>query len=96
MTTTGPGRSLASAIPEPGSRSAVRKSKTVGLLWKGKVFHGDGTGHNRVLGRDASPQEAELLAQLLSKHRSEFAADGKAAEELVSVGVEVSRDGHSR
>jgi len=46
-----PGR----AIPDPGSRSTSRKSKTVGLLWKGKVFHGDGTGHNRILGRDAVP-----------------------------------------
>ncbi len=47
----------------------------------------------QVLGRDATSQETELLAQLLSKHRSEFAANGKAAEELVSVGISARPEG---
>jgi hypothetical protein len=40
-----------------------------------------------VLGREPDEREAELLARLLVKHRSEFAEDGKAADELTSVGI---------
>lgn len=47
----------------------------------------------QVLGRDAVPQESELLTQLLRKHRSEFLADGKAAESLVSVGISPRPEG---
>ncbi len=41
----------------------------------------------QVLGREAESSEAGLLASLLQKHRAEFAADPKAAEALVSVGI---------
>src|SRR5262245_6570126 len=40
-----PGR----AIPEPGSRNTVRRSKVIGLLWKGKVFS-DAQMINRLAG----------------------------------------------
>jgi hypothetical protein len=36
------------AIPSPGNRHTVRKSKLIGLLWKGKEFPGDGTMVNRL------------------------------------------------
>ena len=41
----------------------------------------------QVLGREAASSEAERLAIVLEKHRAEFAADPKAAESLVSVGI---------
>ena len=37
------------AIPNPGSRNTVRRSKLIGLLWKGKVFT-DGQMINRLAG----------------------------------------------
>ncbi len=40
-----------------------------------------------VLGRDAAPAEAAELEQLLNEHRTQFAADRKSAEALVSVGI---------
>ena len=40
-----PGR----AIPDPGSRNTTRRSKLVGLFWKGKVFT-DGRMINRLAG----------------------------------------------
>jgi hypothetical protein len=46
-----PGR----VIVDPGSRGAVAKSRRLGLLWQGTVFHGDGTAHNRVFGLTAVP-----------------------------------------
>jgi hypothetical protein len=46
-----PGR----VIVDPGSRNTVAKSRRLHLLWQGKVFHGDGTAHNRVLGLTAVP-----------------------------------------
>jgi hypothetical protein len=36
------------AIPDPGSAGTVRKSKLIGLAWKGKEFPGDGTMVNRL------------------------------------------------
>ncbi|MGL6095631.1 MAG: hypothetical protein ACRC7O_07535 [Fimbriiglobus sp.] len=36
------------AIPDPGSAGTVRKSKLIGLMWKGKAFPGDGTMVNRL------------------------------------------------
>jgi hypothetical protein len=41
----------------------------------------------QVLGRAALSEEAMLLADLLKKHRTQFAADPKSAEALVSVGI---------
>jgi hypothetical protein len=41
----------------------------------------------QVLGREAKADEAAVLANLLQKHRAEFAADPGAAEALVSVGI---------
>jgi hypothetical protein len=41
----------------------------------------------QVLGRTADAGEAQLLADLLTKHRAEYASDPKAAEALVSVGI---------
>ena len=46
-----PGR----VIPEPDTRRPAAKSRRLGLLWQGKVFHGDGTAHNRVFGMTAVP-----------------------------------------
>jgi len=40
-----PGR----AIPSPGARNTVRRSNTIGLLWKGKVFS-EGQMINRLAG----------------------------------------------
>jgi hypothetical protein len=36
------------AIPAPGTRKGIRKSKLIGLLWKGKEFRGDGMMINRL------------------------------------------------
>ena len=44
-----PGFAPGRAIPDPGSRKTVRKSRTIGLLWKGKVFS-DGQMINRLAG----------------------------------------------
>ncbi len=41
----------------------------------------------QVLGREAQSEEATQLAELLQKHRTEYTADPKAAEALVSVGI---------
>ncbi|HEX4412738.1 MAG TPA: PSD1 and planctomycete cytochrome C domain-containing protein [Lacipirellulaceae bacterium] len=41
----------------------------------------------QVLGRDAQPAEASVLAKLLQKHRAEYAKDEKAADEVLSVGI---------
>jgi hypothetical protein len=41
----------------------------------------------QVLGRDAKSGEVSLLVRLLQKHRDQFAADPKAAEALVSIGI---------
>jgi hypothetical protein len=41
----------------------------------------------QVLGRNADAGEAQLLAELLQKHRSQFSSDPKAAEALVSIGI---------
>ena len=46
-----PGR----VIPEPDTRRPIAKSRRISLLWQGKVFHGDGTAHNRVFGLTAVP-----------------------------------------
>ncbi|MBA4064578.1 MAG: hypothetical protein C0501_12870 [Isosphaera sp.] len=46
-----PGR----AIPDPGSRTTAAKSRLIHAVWQGKIFHGDGTGHNKVFGRQAVP-----------------------------------------
>jgi hypothetical protein len=46
-----------------------------------------GWAWRQVLGREADAAEAGRLASLLQKHRSEFNADPKAAEALVSVGI---------
>ena len=46
-----PGR----VIVDPGSRRTAAKSRRMSLLWQGKVFHGDGTAHNRVFGVTAVP-----------------------------------------
>jgi hypothetical protein len=48
-----PGR----VIVDPGSRGTAAKSRRLSLLWQGKVFHGDGTAHNRVLGVTAVPMK---------------------------------------
>jgi hypothetical protein len=48
-----PGR----AIPEPGSVATERKSRRIGMLWKGKVFHADGSAHNRVFRMNAVPMK---------------------------------------
>lgn len=49
VTTPPPGFAPGRAIPEPGSRKTVRRSKTIGLLWKGKVFS-EGQMINRLIG----------------------------------------------
>jgi len=41
----------------------------------------------QVLGRSAESEETTLLADLLKKHRTEFTADPKSAEALVSIGI---------
>jgi hypothetical protein len=41
----------------------------------------------QVLGRHPKPKEVQLLAELLNKHQSAFAADQESAEMLVEVGV---------
>jgi len=46
-----PGR----VIVEPGTRRGVAKSQRLHWFWQGKVFHGDGTAHNRVFGLTAIP-----------------------------------------
>lgn len=46
-----PGR----AIPDPGSAATARKSRRLRPVWQGKVFHADGTAHNRVFGLTAVP-----------------------------------------
>ena len=49
VTTPPPGFAPGRAIPDPGSRKTVRKSKVIGVLWKGKVFS-DGQMINRLAG----------------------------------------------
>ena len=49
VTTPPPGFAPGRAIPDPGTRKTVRKSKMIGLLWKGKVFS-DGQMINRLAG----------------------------------------------
>jgi hypothetical protein len=49
VTTPPPGFAPGRAIPDPGTRKAFRKSKMIGLLWKGKVFS-DGQMINRLAG----------------------------------------------
>jgi Protein of unknown function (DUF1553)/Protein of unknown function (DUF1549)/Planctomycete cytochrome C len=41
----------------------------------------------QVLGRDADPAEANVLASLLKKHRAEYAKDEKAAAAVLTVGI---------
>jgi hypothetical protein len=41
----------------------------------------------QVLGRDAQPAEASVLAKLLKKHRAEYSSDQKAAEAVLAVGI---------
>jgi hypothetical protein len=41
----------------------------------------------QVLGRDAEPAEANVLAKLLKKHRSQYAKDEKAAKAILTVGI---------
>jgi hypothetical protein len=41
----------------------------------------------QVLGRDADAAEAGVLAKLLEKHRTQYAADPKSAEAIVAVGI---------
>jgi hypothetical protein len=49
VTTPPPGFAPGRAIPNPGARNNVRKSRTIGLLWKGKVFS-EGQMINRLAG----------------------------------------------
>src|SRR5689334_18827405 len=49
VTTPPPGFAPGRAIPDLGTRKSVRKSKMIGLLWKGKVFS-DGQMINRLAG----------------------------------------------
>lgn len=49
VTTPPPGFAPGRAIPDPGTRKSARKSKMIGLLWKGKVFS-DGQMINRLAG----------------------------------------------
>lgn len=49
VTTPPPGFAPGRAIPNPGARNTVRRSKTIGLLWKGKVFS-EGQMINRLAG----------------------------------------------
>ncbi len=42
--------------------------------------------YRRVLSRPAKSEETKLLAELLAKHRSEYAADKAAAKQLLGVG----------
>ncbi len=48
-----PGR----VIVSPGSRVTVPASRILHPLWQGKVFHGDGTAHNRTFGVNAVPMK---------------------------------------
>jgi hypothetical protein len=41
----------------------------------------------QVLGRNAEPNEANVIVKLLKKHRAEYASDEKAAEAILSVGI---------
>ncbi len=41
----------------------------------------------QVLGREATPAEVHALDKLLIKHRQEYAADEKAAEAILTVGI---------
>jgi hypothetical protein len=41
----------------------------------------------KVLGREAKPEEVRALAELLGKHRAEFAAQKQSAAELLNVGI---------
>ncbi len=41
----------------------------------------------QVLGRNAEPAEANVLAKLLKKHRTQYANDEKAAEAILAVGI---------
>jgi hypothetical protein len=41
----------------------------------------------QVLGRDASPAEANVLGALLQKHRQQYEADKKSAEAILTVGI---------
>jgi hypothetical protein len=41
----------------------------------------------QVLGRDATPAEAKVLSALLTNHRKQYAADAKAAEAILTVGI---------
>ena len=41
----------------------------------------------QVLGRTPAPAEAGVLATLLNKHRQEYAADAKAVEAILTVGI---------
>jgi hypothetical protein len=49
VSTPPPGFAPGKAIPDPGTRKTVRKSRTIGILWKGKVFS-DGQMINRLAG----------------------------------------------
>ncbi|MFL5342522.1 MAG: PSD1 and planctomycete cytochrome C domain-containing protein [Gemmataceae bacterium] len=42
--------------------------------------------YHRALSRSPKPAEAKILAELLAKHRAEFAADKAAATKLIAVG----------
>lgn len=41
----------------------------------------------RVLGREAEPGEADVLAKLLAKHRKQYKADEKDAKAILTVGI---------
>ena len=41
----------------------------------------------QVLGRDATPAEANVLATLLNKHRKQYTADAKATAAILAVGI---------
>jgi hypothetical protein len=41
----------------------------------------------QVVGRDATPAEAKVLATLLTSHRKQYSVDSKAAEAIVKVGI---------
>ena len=49
VTTPPPGFAPGRAIPNPGMRNTARRSKLIGILWKGKVFS-DGQMINRLAG----------------------------------------------
>jgi hypothetical protein len=44
------------------------------------------TGFRRALARDPQPAETQMLLDLLARHRAQFQADVKAAEQLLGVG----------